>query len=79
MRRRLPALAGQRPSEGTLLEVHDLSTHFRTTRGLVRAVDGVSLSLERGKTLGNVGESGCGKSVLSRSIMGLLPRLNVVR
>ena len=79
MRRRLPALAGQRPSEGTLLEVHDLSTHFRTTRGLVRAVDGVSLSLERGKTLGIVGESGCGKSVLSRSIMGLLPRHNVVR
>jgi peptide/nickel transport system ATP-binding protein len=56
-----------------LLEVNDLKTHFRTPRGTVRAVDGVSLSLERGKTLGLVGESGCGKSVLSRSIMGLLP------
>jgi peptide/nickel transport system ATP-binding protein len=58
---------------GPLLEVEDLKTHFRTPRGMVRAVDGVSLVLERGKTLGVVGESGCGKSVLSRSIMGLLP------
>ncbi len=58
---------------GPLLEVEDLKTHFRTPRGMVRAVDGVSLVLERGKTLGVVGESGCGTSVLSRSIMGLLP------
>ncbi len=49
-----------------------------TARGLVHAVDGVSFTLERGKTIGIVGESGCGKSVLSRSIMGLLPS-NVVR
>jgi peptide/nickel transport system ATP-binding protein len=62
-----------------LLEVTDLATHFRTDRGLVRAVDGVSFSLERGETLGIVGESGCGKTVLSRSIMGLLPPKNVVR
>jgi peptide/nickel transport system ATP-binding protein len=46
---------------------------------MVRAVDGVSLSLDRGRTLGVVGESGSGKTVLSRSIMGLLPRSNVVR
>jgi peptide/nickel transport system ATP-binding protein len=71
--------ADHRPQEGTLLEVKDLRTWFKTTAGLVRAVDGVSLSIERGKTLGIVGESGCGKSVLSRSIMGLLPRRNVVR
>ncbi|HEY3486117.1 MAG TPA: ABC transporter ATP-binding protein [Ilumatobacteraceae bacterium] len=63
--------------EGTLLEVTDLTTHFRTERGLVRAVDGVSFTLERGKSLGIVGESGSGKTVLSRSIMGLIPGRNV--
>jgi len=62
------------PLDGALLEVEDLHTGFDTDRGVVRAVDGVSFSLERGKTLGVVGESGCGKSVLSRSIMGLLAR-----
>jgi len=56
-----------------LLVLDDLKTHFRTDRGLVRAVDGVSLSLRRGESLGVVGESGSGKTVLSRSIMGLLP------
>ena len=67
------------PLDGALLEVKDLKTHFRTPRGIVRAVDGVTLSLERGRTLGVVGESGCGKTVLSRSIMGLLPKRDVVR
>jgi peptide/nickel transport system ATP-binding protein len=69
----------QRPESGVLLEVEDLRTHFRTSRGTVRAVDGVSFTLERGKTLGVVGESGCGKTILSRSIMGLLPKKNTVR
>jgi oligopeptide/dipeptide ABC transporter ATP-binding protein len=64
---------------GRLLEVADLRTSFRTSAGLVRAVDGVSLTLDRGRTLGIVGESGSGKSVLSRSIMGLLPKRNVIR
>ena len=68
-----------KPEVGRLLEVTDLSTSFKTGRGLARAVNKVSLVLERGKTLGIVGESGCGKSVLSRSIMGLLPKQNVVR
>jgi oligopeptide/dipeptide ABC transporter ATP-binding protein len=57
-----------------LLEVDDLRTHFFTREGVVRAVDGVSFSVEKGKTLGIVGESGCGKSVTALSIMGLIPK-----
>ena len=56
-----------------LLEVKDLQTHFFTREGVVRAVDGVSFQVEKGKTLGIVGESGCGKSVTALSIMRLLP------
>ncbi|MCS6891631.1 MAG: ABC transporter ATP-binding protein [Rhodovarius sp.] len=55
-----------------LLRVENLVTSFRTAAGELRAVDGVTLSVERGRTLGIVGESGCGKSVLSLSIMRLL-------
>lgn len=62
-----------------LLDVVDLKTHFLTPRGRVRAVDGVTLSVKRGTTLGVVGESGSGKTVFARSIMNLLPRDNVVR
>jgi dipeptide transport system ATP-binding protein len=57
-----------------LLEVDDLQTHFFTREGVVRAVDGVSFEVEKGKTLGIVGESGCGKSVTALSIIGLLPQ-----
>jgi len=57
-----------------LLEVTDLRTHFFTREGVVHAVDGVSFSVEKGKTLGIVGESGCGKSVTALSIMGLIPK-----
>ncbi len=57
----------------TLLQIEDLRTVFRTHMGEVAAVDGVSLSVSRGRTLGIVGESGCGKSVLSLSVMGLVP------
>ena len=56
----------------SLLAVENLATSFRTSGGEVRAVDGVSIAVERGRTLGIVGESGCGKSVLSLSIMRLL-------
>ena len=57
-----------------LLEVDNLVTEFATDEGLVRAVDGVSFSVEPGATVGIVGESGCGKSVTALSIMRLLPQ-----
>ncbi|HZD87629.1 MAG TPA: ABC transporter ATP-binding protein [Gaiellaceae bacterium] len=56
-----------------LLEVEGLRTHFFMREGVVHAVDGVDLSLEAGRTLGVVGESGCGKSVTALSILRLLP------
>ena len=56
-----------------LLEIEDLRTYFFTRDGLVRAVDGVSLGVRPGETLGVVGESGCGKSVTSLSILRLIP------
>lgn len=55
-----------------LLEVRGLKTHFHTREGVVKAVDEVDLSVDRGDVLGLVGESGCGKSVTSLSIMGLV-------
>ena len=57
-----------------LLDVDHLCTHFFTREGVVHAVDGVSFSLDKGHTLGIVGESGCGKSVTALSIMGLIPK-----
>ncbi len=56
-----------------LLEVEDLEVEFRTDQGKVRAVDGLSFEIRRGRTLGIVGESGCGKSISVRAIMQLLP------
>ncbi len=56
-----------------LLEIRGLKTHFDTRDGVVKAVDEVSLRIDRGEVLGLVGESGCGKSVTSFSIMGLIP------
>ena len=61
-----------------LLEVKDLRTHFRTDDGIVKAVDGVTFEVEKGKTLGIVGESGCGKSVTCLTIMGLNPARNTI-
>src|SRR6266542_1858415 len=57
---------------GHLLEVKNLQTQFPTRAGLVRAVDGVSFSINRGELLGLVGESGCGKSITALSVMRLI-------
>ena len=55
-----------------LLKINDLKTYFHTYNGIVKAVDGVTFELGKGQTLGIVGESGCGKSVTSRSILRLI-------
>jgi oligopeptide/dipeptide ABC transporter ATP-binding protein len=58
----------------TILDVQNLKTYFIQRRGVVKAVDGVSFSLSKGETLGVVGESGCGKTITSLSILGLVPK-----
>ena len=60
--------------DAPLIEVKDLGVRLNTSRGPAQAVRGVSFALRRGETLGLVGESGCGKSVTSLAIMGLLPK-----
>ena len=56
----------------TILEVKNLKKYFKTARGTLHAVDDVSFTIEKGKTLGIVGESGCGKSTTGRAILRLL-------
>ena len=56
-----------------LLEIKDLQTHFFTSAGIVKAVDGVSYTVEQGETVAVVGESGSGKSVTAMTIMRLIP------
>ena len=56
-----------------ILELKDLKTYFTTNRGTVKAVDGVSLKLDEGDSLGLAGESGCGKTTTALSVMRLLP------
>ncbi len=62
------------PGGDELLRVRGLESAFDTERGLLKAVDGISFSVDRGQTLGIVGESGCGKSVTAMSLISLLPR-----
>ena len=57
-----------------LLEVKNLAVSFSTYRGKVKAVRDVSFSVDEGRTIGIVGESGCGKSVTAHAVMGILPR-----
>lgn len=57
----------------TILQIENLGIHFDTFEGTARVLDGVSLELERGDTLGVVGETGCGKSITSKAVLGLLP------
>ena len=57
-----------------LLSVEDLKIHFPTDEGIVKAVDGVSFDLEAGKTLGIVGESGCGKRTVGKGILNILEK-----
>ena len=59
--------------DNLLLEVKDLTTHFFTQDGVVKAVDGISYNVHEGEVLGIVGESGCGKSVSAMSVMKLIP------
>jgi peptide/nickel transport system ATP-binding protein len=67
-------MAGRSPADGVLLSVRDLKTYFAQDEGTVKAVDGVSFDLYPGRTLGIVGESGCGKSVTARSILRIVDR-----
>ena len=68
-----PHAASDEGLEPPLLEVRDLHTEFRTRRGAVRAVNGVSFSVRRGEVFAVVGESGCGKTATAMSILGILP------
>jgi peptide/nickel transport system ATP-binding protein len=61
------------PGGAPILEIQDLKTYFFSRDGVAKAVDGVSYSIQRGETLGVVGESGCGKSVTALSILRLVP------
>ena len=60
-------------NQNLLLEIQNLRTHFFIEEGVLRAVDDVSMRIYRLKTLGIIGESGCGKSVMAQSVMQIVP------
>jgi peptide/nickel transport system ATP-binding protein len=64
----------QSANGGPLLQINDLQTHFFTREGIVKAVDGATLEVQPGKTLGIVGESGCGKSITAKSILQIVDK-----
>jgi oligopeptide/dipeptide ABC transporter ATP-binding protein len=66
--------ASEEPAPDILLSVRDLATHYHTPEGLVKAVDGVSFDIPAGRVVGIVGETGCGKSVMARSILRIVER-----
>ncbi len=57
-----------------ILEMKDVKVHFHLDEGVLKAVDGIDLRIKRGKTLGIVGESGCGKSVTSQALLRIVPK-----
>ena len=67
------AREGAEPASPPLLEIKGLKTHFKTDDGWLHAVDGVDLTIERGETVGVVGESGCGKTVTAMTVLKLMP------
>jgi peptide/nickel transport system ATP-binding protein len=67
------------PETEELLQVEGLTVGYRTKRGFMRAVDGVSFSVRKGRSLGLVGESGCGKTTVGMTLMGLLPPNGEIR
>jgi peptide/nickel transport system ATP-binding protein len=69
-----PSAGRDESAPPTLLDVQDLRVEYTTDRGVIRAVDGVDLRVGAGEVVGIVGESGCGKSAMALSLMGLLPR-----
>ncbi len=73
-----PVETDVRLDEGVILELKGLKTYFHLDEGTLKAVDGVDLPIREGKTLGIVGESGCGKSVTAQAIMRIVPKPGVV-